>query len=84
MSRRWQGSTPAWKRVRAFVLTRDHYVCQLQIPGVCTRRATQVHHTGPREITGDNPHYLLAACQPCNNQIGDPTKQDPAPRPTRW
>lgn len=88
MSRSWaKGSTRAWRRTRALVLQRDGYQCQLQIPGVCTTRATHVHHTKGRAITGDDPAHLVAACAPCNLQVGDPTtrRHDPPPRPTsKW
>lgn len=83
-SRRWpKGSSPAWKRVRAAVLARDGYRCRLGYPG-CTTLATQVHHTAPRELTGDDPTRLLAVCRACNARAGDPTRSDPAPKPSRW
>lgn len=82
---RWEGgSTTAWRKVRAQVLDRDGHRCRLQIPGVCTTIATQVHHTKARELVGDDPAYLLASCPPCNQRVGDPTKHDPEPRPSRW
>lgn len=87
MGRGWgRGSTRAWRRVRALVLARDGYRCRLAITGVCTGRATCVHHTRGKRITGDDPTYLVAACKGCNLKVGDPTKQpDPAPRPrTQW
>lgn len=67
------GSTRAWRKVREQVLKRDGRVCQLRLDG-CTYRATAVHHTAGRQVTGDNPRYLVAACQPCNTKVGDPTK----------
>lgn len=82
-SRRWHGTTAAWRRVRLFVLQRDGYRCQLRLTG-CTTIATQVHHTAPREVAGDDPAHLLAACAHCNNRLGDPSKSDPQPRPSRW
>jgi hypothetical protein len=86
MSRAWRGgSTRAWRRTRAAVLARDNYRCRNQIPGICTGHATCVHHTHGRNTTGDDPRYLIASCHPCNQHIGDPTRNDPAPRPrTRW
>jgi 5-methylcytosine-specific restriction endonuclease McrA len=86
MSQAWaKGSTTAWRRTRAGVLTRDGYRCQLQLQG-CTTKATQVHHTLGRTVTGDDPAHLVAACQHCNLKVGDPTRAtDPAPQPrTRW
>lgn len=87
MSRSWvKGSTRAWRRLRRLVLERDGYICQLKIEGVCTGLATHVHHTLGRAITGDDPAYLVAACEACNLHVGDPAKvPDPPPRPrTRW
>lgn len=85
MSKNWVGgSTRAWRRTRAVVLARDGMRCQLGIPGVCKYRADCVHHTLGRGVSGDNPAFLQAACTPCNLTIGDPTEQDPAPRPKAW
>jgi 5-methylcytosine-specific restriction endonuclease McrA len=84
-SRSWaRGSTRAWRRVRAAVLERDGYRCQLRLPG-CTTAATEVHHTVGREVSGDDPGQLVAACRSCNQRVGDPRRHDPAPRPrTQW
>jgi 5-methylcytosine-specific restriction endonuclease McrA len=86
VSRTWaKGSTRQWRRIRARVLARDGYQCKVQIEGVCTTKATCVHHTQGRAVTGDDERYLQAACQPCNLAIGDPAKRDPQPRSvTRW
>lgn len=85
MSKAWaKGSSRAWRRTRIQVLARDGYRCQLQLPG-CTSKATEVHHTAPREVAGDDPAHLLAACSGCNKRAGDPRRTDPKPRPrTRW
>lgn len=86
MSRSWaRGSTRAWRRTRALVLERDGWECQLRLPG-CTYVATHVHHTLGRERTGDDPQFLVGACEHCNLATGDPTKvPDPPPHPrTRW
>lgn len=83
-SARWpKGSSSKWRRIRAAVLIRDNHLCQLRLDG-CQGRATHVHHTGPREVVGDDPRRLLAACARCNMGIGDPTKSDPDPTPSRW
>lgn len=82
-SRRWKGTTATWRRVRLAVLARDNYRCQLRLTG-CTTTATQVHHTAPREVSGDNPAYLLAACAQCNNRLGDPSRTDPPARGSTW
>jgi len=85
MSTAWaSGSTAEWRRVRADVLKRDGYRCRLKLDG-CTTVAEHVHHTLGREVSGDNPAHLLAACASCNQRAGDPRRADaePAPR-TRW
>lgn len=82
-----QGSTRAWRTLRAAVLARDRHTCQLQIPGVCVQRSTpmHVHHTLGKE-RGDNPAHLVAACAPCNLHVGDPARgNDPPAAPiTKW
>lgn len=84
MSQRWAGgSTRAWRRVRGQVLVRDRHRCRLKLDG-CTTRATHVHHTRGRELVGDDPQYLVAACASCNYQVGDPTRHDPEPEPVAW
>lgn len=88
MSKSWaSGSSRRWRKLRLAVLVRDGWVCQLRRPDVCTGRATHVHHTLGRTVTGDeDDRYLVAACEPCNLAVGDPTKgPDPQPKPmTRW
>ena len=87
MSKAWQGgSTRRWRTVRADVLQRDGWRCQLRLAKVCTGTATCVHHTRGKARTGDDPAYLVAACKPCNLAVGDPTRQaDPPSRPvTAW
>lgn len=86
MSKNWaKGSTRAWRKLRAYVLARDSYRCQIKLPG-CTSAATHVHHTLGRAVTGDDPRYLQAACAHCNIKTGDPTKTaDPRGRSaTKW
>jgi 5-methylcytosine-specific restriction endonuclease McrA len=89
MSNAWKrGSTRRWRQVRAWVLHRDHYQCQLKLAG-CTGAAPllggHVHHTAGKQF-GDDPALLVAACRSCNLATGDPTKQtDPPNRPiTDW
>ncbi|QJY51227.1 HNH endonuclease [Pseudonocardia broussonetiae] len=85
MSRAWEGgSTRAWRKVRAGVLARDGHRCQLRVPGICTTRATHAHHTVGREVSGDDPASIVAACAACNLHVGDPRKHDPAPSPRAW
>lgn len=86
MSKSWAaGSTAAWRRVRAEVLARDRGRCRLRIERVCTGTATCVHHVAGRAATGDDPRYLVAACEACNLATGDPVKLDPPHRSlTDW
>jgi 5-methylcytosine-specific restriction endonuclease McrA len=86
VSKGWAaGSQAGWRdRVRPLVLTRDKHTCRLKIEGVCTTRATDVHHTHGKLVTGDDIRYLVAACRECNLKVGEP-KPDPRPkRGTRW
>lgn len=82
------GSTRRWRRTRAAVLAANRREnggrCVVQVAGVCTVRATCVHHTRGRAVTGDDPDFLVASCKPCNLHIGEP---DISPQPTpvtRW
>lgn len=80
-----QGSSRAWRRVRAHVLDRDRYRCQLQLDG-CTYRATVAHHTvtfigRPEDV---DPALIIAACEHCNLAVGDPASTDPEPKPWTW
>lgn len=95
MSEAWAGgSTRRWRRIRADVLRRDRYRCQLRIPGVCRVDAPlfggHVHHKhGKGRCAGcaaDQPDHLQAACAPCNLHVGEPKSQgDPPCKPmTRW
>ena len=86
MSQTWAGgSTTEWRRIRAQVLARDRYRCRLRIEGTCTGAATCVHHAQGRAVTGDDPRYLVASCEPCNLKTGDPMKLDPPHRAmTDW
>jgi len=64
-----RGSTTAWRKVRAVVLARDGYICQLRISGVCTYRARHVHHLHGKDM-GDHPSGLVASCAECNLHLG--------------
>lgn len=80
MSKDWSGgSTRAWRKIRAYVLERDRYICQLQIEGICEYKATHAHHLYGKKL-GDDPQYIVAACEACNLHIGNPLKKDPAPK----
>jgi 5-methylcytosine-specific restriction endonuclease McrA len=91
VSNSWKtGHGSAWAKVRKFVLERDGYVCQLchkPMPRSAPRddpMAPQVHHTGSRRLTGDDPAHMVAAHRHCNLEIGDPTQHDPSPSPGGW
>jgi 5-methylcytosine-specific restriction endonuclease McrA len=82
-----QGSTRAWRTLRAAVLARDRGLCQLQIPGVCVQRSTPMHvHHKLGKARGDDPAQLVASCAPCNLHVGDPMAgHDPPADPvTKW
>lgn len=81
MSKGWEGgSTREDRKARAFVLNRDGHRCQLRLEG-CTTIATTAHHTIGKRMTGADPRFMVAACEPCNLKVGDPTKADPDPLP---
>lgn len=42
-----KGSSRQWRKLRARILLRDKFRCQLQIPGVCTGHAPESGGTGP-------------------------------------
>lgn len=84
------GSTRAWRTLRANILARDGYRCRAHRDGWCNRNPAphtctdtaalhgpdrgHAHHTHGRAATGDDPRYIVAACEPCNLHIGDPTQ----------
>lgn len=63
---------PTWRRVRAYVLRRDGYLCRIGIEGVCTVEATEVDHIRAVALHGPSydPQHLRAACGPCNRYLG--------------
>jgi 5-methylcytosine-specific restriction endonuclease McrA len=64
------GSTRAWRTMRALVLARDGYQCQVRLPG-CTGMATQVDHIHTRTHGGtDQAANLRAICKQCNRRRG--------------
>jgi 5-methylcytosine-specific restriction endonuclease McrA len=89
MSRSWAaGSTPRWRRIRAQVLHRNVLEhggrCQVALPWVCQGQADQVHHTMGRQVTGDDPAYLVATCRACNLAIGEPGRSPQTKRVSSW
>lgn len=86
MSAAWgNGSTRRWRRLRRLILERDGYMCGLKIEGICLGRATEVHHVLGKGVS-ESPRHLMAACRPCNNRVGEPSKhKDPKPtKRTNW
>lgn len=60
------------------MLMRDGHRCQLNLPGKCTKTATQVHHIdGVKAGLIVPPDRLTAACSDCNEAIGDPLSFSP-------
>ena len=74
---------PMRARLRAACFREKGNRCTLRRPG-CTGKATQLHHLGNRLIVGDGPDVTEPACASCNQQVGDPTKGDPAPSAFDW
>lgn len=72
MGRGWNGSgsTRRWRRVRAYVLARDGYVCRM-VEG-CQTRADSVDHVVPLVLGGAryDPANLRAACTAHNAGAG--------------
>ena len=71
MSRGWIDSDRAqhlprdWGRIRARILNRDGWACQIRGPR-CTRLASEVDHIGDRDDHRD--HMLRAVCHTCHAQ----------------
>ena len=80
-------SVPSAQRakVRAYVLARCEYRCELKMPG-CTTVATQADHKVAREIGGDGADTLQGACANCNGSAGkgDPRRYDPPAKGCSW
>src|SRR5262245_25658833 len=60
-----------WREVRARVLSRARYLCEIRGPG-CTGRAVEVDHVVP--VSQGGARYdaanLRAACKRCNAALG--------------
>lgn len=82
-----RGSSRRWRGIRARVLARDGWVCQLCRrpidPALKTPHpmSAEVHHTLGKDATGDSMRYLVAAHRDCNLKARTP----PQPRPhSKW
>lgn len=85
MSRAWAGgSTRAHRQLRAIVALRDGGMCKLQTSDQCQTYGNQLHHKLGKGVS-DDPDDCCWSCGPCNREVGDPRKTDPAPEPrTKW
>jgi hypothetical protein len=83
MSNGWAGgSTREWRKLRAYVLRRDGYTCQLKSVPDCAGAADQVHHLdGVAAGLICPPGRLVAACAACNVAAGDPQGSAAQPGP---
>lgn len=81
MSNWARGSTRAWRELRGAVLARDYALaqqqgtrwCRLRVDRVCVGASEPMHvHHLLGKARGDNPRFLVAACQPCNLHVGQP------------
>lgn len=74
MARHW---TYREEKVRAGVLRRDNWECQIRMPG-CLGTANEVDHIVAKVFggrgTADN---LQAACRPCNRRKGESGEHGP-------
>ena len=60
-----------WAAKSKRVLQRDHYQCQLRLPG-CQGRATTADHIVPRSRGGTSDlANLVSACRHCNSAKGN-------------
>jgi 5-methylcytosine-specific restriction endonuclease McrA len=89
MSTAWKSKAGwyyAYTKTRARVLAKNQAEnggrCTLQIEGVCTTTATQVHHVLGIAVNKLDPNYMVPACAPCNQRVGDPATHSPPHTPS--
>jgi len=95
--RRTRASVLARDRAAIDPRTLQAWRCRAHDEGWCDRAGvgahscegvmSHAHHTLGRLRTGDNPRFIVGACQTCNLKIGDPAGSggDPeAQAVTRW
>jgi hypothetical protein len=59
--------TRNWRDRRKRILQVARFRCRLRFPGVCTGRATEVHHLRyPKRLEDVTDRDLVAACKECN------------------
>jgi 5-methylcytosine-specific restriction endonuclease McrA len=80
-----------YRRKRAACLRRANWRCEIRIPGVCIRVASQADHA--LGIAADPHHdHLRAACDPCHKHVtarqgrktGGRSSDPPAKPRTAW
>lgn len=88
MSTGWKGgSTTRWRKLRAYVLGRDGYLCRVRLDAGCTGNAPlvggHVDHIVPLGMGGDkwDVNNCRASCAHCNLAREKATVvEEPAPR----
>jgi 5-methylcytosine-specific restriction enzyme A len=72
MSTRWgtqRTASTSWRKLRARVLERDEYRCQIADAAICTGTAETVDHLVPAFRGGsDAEENLQSACWPCHRR----------------
>jgi N6-L-threonylcarbamoyladenine synthase len=63
-----QGLQLGFENVKAYVLFRDHYICQ-QCKGKSKDKYLRVHHIESRKTGGDSPDNLITLCKTCHEII---------------
>lgn len=67
-SRHARGYGAAWTRLRAQILERDCYLCQVCAKAGKVRAASAVDHIKPKADGGtDDPRNLQSICDPCHD-----------------
>jgi len=70
-------NTDPAQSTKGLVKARSAGVCEIQIPGKCTRTASDIHHRSGRGMGGtsrpeiNEASNLLHACRPCHHAVTD-------------
>jgi len=90
MSRAWADRTGyrRYRANRAAILAangmENRGLCTLQIQGVCTGAAEEVHHVKGKQY-GDDPKWMVPSCKACNLHVGQPGRGNVEPkRVSNW